>query len=113
MRIYKRSEFLKLPVGTIYAKGKPMYFDALSIKGDMCGENDWAELSPMWISASGDDEQWARLDGMIQRGESYPMAEHYGRDGCFDDDAIFLVPEYDDLLKLRTMVDAAIECAKR
>ena len=110
MKIFTRQEFLKLPAGTIYAKGKPMYFDGFNVKADSLG-NDWVQLSPMWIDATDADQQWRRLDGMIHRGESYPMAESYSRDGCFDDEEIFLVPEKADLEKLRDMINAAIAVA--
>jgi len=107
MRIYRRAEFLKLPAGTIYAKGKRWYFDGFNVKADTLG-NDWVQLSPMWIEADDDAEQWSRLDEMLERGTSQPMAEGYGRDGSFDEDALFLVPERADLERLRDMVDAAL-----
>lgn len=108
MRIYTREQFLKLPAGTIYAKGKPWHFDGLNVKADTMG-NDFVHLSPMWIEAQDDGEQWDRLDDMLKNGASYPMAESYGRDGCFDDEEIFLVPERKDLEALRGMIDAALE----
>lgn len=111
MRIYTRPEFLKLPAGTIYAKGKPWYFDGFNVKADTMG-NDWVQLSPMWVEAHNDAEQWSRLEGMLERGESYPMASSYGRDGFFDPDELFLVPEKEDLERLREMIDAAIRAAQ-
>lgn len=107
MRIYSRKEFLGLPEGTIYAKGKRWYFNGFSVKGETFG-NDWAELSVMWIDSQNDSDQWSRLEGMHEGGASYPMAEGYGRDGCFDDEDIFLVPERADLEKLRGMIDKAL-----
>lgn len=111
MRIYRRAEFLALPPGTIYAKGKPWFFESLSIKGDTW-TNDWLQLSPMWIEAHDDGEQVERLNAMLEEGASFPMQESYGRDGCFDDEEIFLVPEKADLEKLRAIVDAALAVAK-
>ena len=111
MRIYRRKEFMELPEGTIYAKGKPWHFDGFNVKGESW-ETDWTYLSPMWIFAHDDGEQWARLDEMLEHGASYPMQHGYGRDGCFDDDDLFLVPERADLEKLRAMVDAALTVAK-
>ena len=107
MKIYRRKDFLELPEGTIYAKGKPWFFSYLSVKGKTLS-NDWSQLSPMWIEAYDDGEQWRRLDDMLENGASYPMQTSYGRDGCFDDDDLFLVPERDDLEKLRAMIDDAI-----
>lgn len=112
MRIYKRAEFLALPAGTIYAKGKPWYFDGFNVKADTLPSNDWVQLSPMWIEAHDEDEQSERLDEMLERGASYPMQESYGRDGCFDEEEVFLVPERADLEKLRAMIDAALAVAK-
>lgn len=100
MRIRRRAEFLALPTGTIYAKGKPWCFDGLSVKSDTWG-NDWLTLSPMWV----DDSD---LEAMLESGASSPMQEIYERDGCFDEDEIFLVMERADLERLRAMVDAAL-----
>lgn len=110
MKVYRRSEFMKLPEGTIYAKGKPWFFGDITVKGDTFG-NDWTCLSPMWIESAGEDDQWSRLDGMLECGYSYPMASAYGRDGCFADDEIFLVLERGDLERLRGIVDAALVVA--
>jgi hypothetical protein len=112
MRVVGRKTFLSLPAGTIYAKGKPWHFDGFNVKADTLGTNDWACLSPMWIEANDDGEQFARLDAMLETGASYPMAESYGRDGCFDAEEIFLIPEQADLEKLRAMIDAALAVSK-
>lgn len=111
MRIYRRAEFLALPSGTIYSKGKRWYFNHIEIKGETL-TNDWLSISPMWIEAYDDGEQWERLEAMLEKGASYPMQEDFGRDGCFDDEEIFLVPEKADLEKLRAMVDAALTVMK-
>lgn len=110
MRIYRRKEFLALPAGTVYAKGKPWHFDGFNVKADTL-TNDWVQLSPMWIEAFDDGEQWERLESMLNDGASFPIAESYGRDGCYDEDEIFLVPERADLEKLRDMVNAALAVA--
>jgi hypothetical protein len=107
MRIYRRKEFLALPPGTIYAKGSRWHFDGLNVKAATLGD-DWVQLSPMWIEAHDGGEQWARLEEMLDGNASYPMTDNYGRDGCFDQDAIFLVPERADLERLREMIDAAL-----
>ena len=107
MRIYRRAAFLKLPPGTIYAKGMPWVFDGIEVKGDTIGD-DWSCLSLIWIESNDDADHWAKLDDMLERGDSVPMQSSYSRDGCFDKDALFLVAERDDLLKMRDMIDAAI-----
>jgi hypothetical protein len=107
MRIYRRTEFLKLPPGTVYAKGVPWAFEDLSFKGDTTG-NDWWEHSPTWVDAESSEEAFGRLNEMLEGGASYPMANSECRDGCFNDDAIFLVFERTDLEKLRELIDGAI-----
>lgn len=113
MRIYRRTEFLKLPPGTIYAQGKRWFFGQMSVKGDTIESGDWACLSPMWIEADDDADQWHKLESMLENGTSVPMETSYGRDGRFDDKALFLVPERADLERLRDMIDAAIAVAKK
>jgi hypothetical protein len=96
MRIYKRAEFLKLPAGVMYFKGKPRYFEQLSVKGET-GTNDWLERDYAGVEAD-DSEQWAsRLDEMLETGVSYPVGTDFGRDGCFDDEEVFMVLEPKDL----------------
>jgi hypothetical protein len=112
VRIYRRKEFLTMPAGTIYAKGKQWHFDGFNVKADTLASNDWVQLSPMWIEAHNDADQFDKLDAMLENGESCPMAESYGRDGCFDEEEIFLVPERADLEKLRAMIDAALAVAR-
>lgn len=109
MKIYKRAEFLGLPAGTIYAKGKPWYFSEPHIKGDTLPSNDWVCLSFNWISAKNESEQHEYLEHMLESGASYPMNDSFGRDGCFDKEEFFLVYEKDDLLKLREYVDEALK----
>lgn len=107
MKIYKREEFLKLPEGTIYAKGKPWYFGGLGIKHDTTDYGDWWYLDPCWIDS--EKEPWDLLDDMLENGSSQPMETAIGRDGLHDAEALFLVFESADLLKLREMIDKAIE----
>lgn len=119
MRIYRRDEFLKLPAGTIYAKGKPCYldgFDGFNVKFDTltdhAGNNiDWVCLYPMWIEAQNSGEAFDRFDEMLEHGASYPMQESAGRDALYDKDEIFLVPERADLLKFKGLIEAALAVA--
>jgi hypothetical protein len=108
MRIYRRKEFLQLPEGTFYAKGDRWFFGPLNIKADTTDFDDWWALDPCWIESRGSDESFDILEEMLERGASYPMQESITRDGLFDKDALFLVFEKDDLLKLRAMIDKAI-----
>lgn len=112
MRIVKRDEFLKLPAGTIFAKGQPMYFESLSVKGDSL-PNDFIYRQLVWFESHGDTkdeyDQGRRYDAMVENGASFPINDAYGRDGCFDDDDLFLVYEEADLAVLRDLIDAALK----
>lgn len=107
MRVYNRDDFLKLPAGTLYAKGVQWAFDGLMVKADTWGD-DWVCLNVQDIEAFDSGENCARLDEMLEAGASYPMNDAYGRDGYFDKDAVFLVYERDDLLKLQNLISAAL-----
>jgi hypothetical protein len=119
MKIFNRSKFLELPAGTIYAKGIKWAFERLCIKGDSISSYDgqlidWAEFDPCGIKW---DEYGSfpveKMEEMLLTGSSCPCDDDgYGRDGCFDDDQIFLVFEKDDLIWFRSMIDAAIEISK-
>jgi hypothetical protein len=107
MRLYNRKDFLNLPSGTIYAKGKKWYFGGLNIKGETLG-NDWAYLEPCWISACNSGEADCRFEQMLEKGLSYPGEDAFGRDGYFDNDDIFLVFESPDLKELIKFLISAI-----
>ena len=112
MKILSRESFLKLPEGTIFAKGEPWFFGNLSIKGDSMyfdsGGNDFIYLDPHWVDAHDSGEAMARLDEMLATGCSYPMEDAFGRDGCFEDDAVFMVFEREDLTKLKRYIESAL-----
>jgi hypothetical protein len=113
MRLLTRTEFLQLPAGVIYFKGKEWYFEGLAVKEESVehsfpdSSGDWFYVDPAWIEAHDSGEAFERLDAM-KAGASYPMQETMCRDGLFERDDIFLVPERDDLLKLREWIDRAI-----
>jgi hypothetical protein len=111
MKIYRRDEFLKLPAGTIFAKGKPQYFESLSVKADSL-PNDFVYRQLVWFESHGDTgdefDLGLRFDAMVEIGASFPMEQSYGRDGCFDNDDLFLVYERADLLELRGVLDEAL-----
>lgn len=112
MRIYSRQEFLKLPVGTIYCKGKEWYFDNLCIKGESLlwedGMGDWYEMDPAWVGGKNSGECFDRLQEMLDKQASYPMQNAECRDGCFEDTDLFLVFEKNDLIILRDYIEQAI-----
>ncbi|MDR3533962.1 MAG: hypothetical protein P4L90_25780 [Rhodopila sp.] len=110
MRVLNRVDFLKMPAGTIYARGIPWAFDGLSIKAESLG-SDWVCMNPCWVSAHDSGQAFDRLEEMLDTGKSYPAEDAFGRDGCFDADAIFLVFERADLEALQSHIAAALEVA--
>lgn len=112
MKIYKRAEFLEAPTGTIYAKGKQWYFGGLKVKRDTADSgNDWWSLDPSDIEHYDLDDYVDKAEEMLATGASCPMNNSLVRDGLHDANALFLVFEKDDLLKLRGMIDKAIGLA--
>ena len=109
MRIVDRKTFLAMPAGTIFAQGKQWYFGNLEVKGGTIGENDFGYFDPCWVDAHESGEAVARLDEMLSTGRSYPMTDGFGRDGSFEDDAIFMIFERDDLIRFRKHIDIAIK----
>lgn len=105
----RRDAFLKLPEGTIYAKGKPWCFGGLCIKFETTGTNDWWSLDPCWVESRDSEEADDRMDAMLENGASYPMQESIDRDGLQDQGDLFLVFERDDLLKLQGFIAGALE----
>lgn len=112
MKIYKHAEFLKLPEGTLFRKGKPSYFNNLQVKADSL-PNDFICMAIGDFEAFDSEDFGNKFEQMLN-GESIPMTDDsYGRDGCFDDDDIFLVFEIDDLHKLKSIVEEAIEAQEK
>lgn len=100
MRIVGRDEFVKLPEGTVYAKYAPRFTREFSIKGESISDSDWfyQDLDPIENLKEGDSS--AGSDQLIDlmeddSGFSTPLwFEVQGRDGCFDEDQLFVV--FDD-----------------
>lgn len=110
MKLYNREEFLKLPEGTFFAKGEPWCFQALSIKGASFDGDFWS-LDPVGIEADGMHDRVDRFERMLG-GESIPMDDAFYRDGLRESNAIFLVFEPEDLLRLECLIYQALEAAK-
>lgn len=111
MKIVDRKTFLAMPAGTIYCKGVPWAFDGITIKGSSL-TNDWSYLDMAWPSAFDSGEASQILDSSLQDGTSFPCEDAFGRDGCFDDEAVFLIFEKEDLKALRGRIDDALDlCA--
>lgn len=112
MKIYERADFLNLPEGTLFRKGRPYCFGNIQVKASTLG-NDFVcmEIGDFEAFDSGDFGN--KFEQMLN-GESIPMTDDcYGRDGCFDDEEIFLVLEIADLHKLKSIVDEAIKTQEK
>jgi hypothetical protein len=109
MRLYNRTDFLKLPPGTIFCAGMPFAFAGIRVKADTLPYNDFVALDLQWIEAHDSSEATDRLDEMLHTGASYPMQESYGRDGAFSADQVYLVYEPADLERIIGYCQAAIE----
>lgn len=107
MKLYTKPEFLKLPEGTLYCKGKPWHFHEICVKADSLGTDDFVSLSLNYIESFDCGEANSRLQEMLDAGASYPLQESFGRDGMFDKDDLFLVFERSDLDRLTEFVEAA------
>lgn len=110
MRIYNRREFMALPAGTVFCKGRPAVFEGLRVKGETDG-NDFEVRDLKWIDANDSGQAFDRLDEMEKNGASYPMETAYGRDGFFDEQDVFLVYEPADLEELSRVMAEAIRVA--
>lgn len=110
MKIVNRSQFLQLPPGTLYAPGQRWAFDGLCVKGETLPNNeDWSYRTLVWIDSEGDADQWQKLEQMLEKGTSEPLARYYNRDGSFDPQAIFLIYEPADLSALKAVIATATD----
>lgn len=108
MRIVRRAEFMRLPAGTAFQKGKRWYWGGLCFKTDDVYSNDWRYVTVDDVDADDSGEAFERLEEMLSAGTSYPMADASTRDGCFDDEDLFLIYDAEDLTKIEEMFASAI-----
>lgn len=113
MRIYSRQDFLKLPLGTFFAKGIQWVMDGFCVKDETwCDDNgnpiDFLYINLVSIDSFNSEELVDREDEMLAKGTSYPLCEHIYRDGCFDNTEIFLVFEKEDLVKIKMYIEEAL-----
>lgn len=111
MRIYDRQAFLQLPPGTLFCKGKPWVFETLQVK-EVSLPNDFFCRELQWIEASSSDVAFNRLEAMRATGASFPLETGIGRDGCYDDEDMFLVYEPEDLRELQACLVRAFAVAE-
>ena len=114
MRILNRKQFLALEGEQVYAKYRPQICEDLCIKLCSYGTNDFLVqcLSP---ELSLDDEGSAdNMDKLHEMGHdaSLDLPANYdyaGRDGCFDEDQLFLVLSKSDVLALIERLKRVVE----
>lgn len=107
MRVYTRTAFLTLPAGTLFCKGQPWAFEPLCAKGASL-DNDFFARDLAWVAGRSSHVCIQRLEAMLEQGESFPLATGEGRDGCYNDEDIFLVYEHDDLVALQQCIQQAL-----
>jgi len=113
MRVVGFAEFLTLPIGTIYAKYAPAYTEEFGIKGDSL-EGDFIHqtLDPIdnMERSGGSSDSCMMLVAMESDSSvSEPLAFNVmGRDGCFDDDQLFVVFERQDHERLIERLQQAL-----
>lgn len=102
MRLVNRKEFLELPSGTLFAEcTQPWVFAALDIKGSTLSYNDYNVRGLAWVDADSSEQAIDRLEEQLKDSTlSYPSERDYGRDGCFDEDGLYMVFERDDVLSI-------------
>jgi hypothetical protein len=103
MKILNRAEFFEQPAGILYRKSTlTSDFGEIEIKADNCGA-DFVCMSFGYVRCPDRTTDWP------SHGTSRPTdLDYYGRDGCFDQDALFLVYETWDLEQMRGVIDHAI-----
>lgn len=107
MKILKREDFLDLPEGTVFAKGKKWNFFALHIKGKTVGRMFYY-FDPCWIKAQSTQQALNRLEDMLADPTiSYDIDDCFLRDDGIDAD-VFMIFERKDLLQLRNYILLAI-----
>jgi len=108
MIIVNRKEFLELPTYTFYRKYTERFaFEAICVKGDSL-ENDWYYYSLGEIDSYDSGDYGNKLDDMMEgRLKSCPVSRALSRDGCFQNNACFMIFEQDDLMNLKLLIEQA------
>lgn len=103
MKIYKRDAFMVLPAGTVFFDYSPHISGVLAVKlsGPDKGPGDFYRKDIDAISGLeciNSAELSDQLEDMCVNGTTKPLVfDSGGRDGMFDDDALFAVLDSDDV----------------
>ena len=103
MRILNRKEFMRLEKQCVFAKYRPQVTGPIGIKVPYNGPDfAYQDLDPVgMIENDGDVDAMNKIHEMETEKASYPVdLYYYGRDGCYDEDQLFMVLERDDVRKL-------------
>lgn len=114
MKIMKRTEFLKLPAGTVFCNYEPVCFGDLTIKGDTLDTPSgdfYIQQIVDSIDAPGSGEMFDMLFKAEETGESVPMTfDCESRDGMFDpSERLYAVLERHDVEALIGRFQRALE----
>ena len=104
MKIVDLQTFLSMPEGTVYSRYEPCIFTGLEVKASAPGEmeHDWGYddlIIPIDADDSGD---YSEKCSIAEAGVSVALDFYNstGRDGLFNDEALFAVMEPDEIRAL-------------
>ncbi|WP_024647747.1 hypothetical protein [Pseudomonas syringae] len=112
MRIIGLDEFLKMPIGTVFAKYEPCVFEELMIKAETLPEiKDFCYQSIIQIDIGQSGDCYEALLGSEKTGKAVGMdLALQGRDGCFDENQLFAVYDRSDVeLLIQRLQQALID----
>lgn len=114
MRVINRDAFLAMPAGTLFSKYEPCITEGFGIKGRTISHEgrpiDFCEQDLLMPIACVDGNDMAgKLEASELSGESVAIdLACQGRDGCFDDDQLFLVWDQEDVQSLIARLQRAL-----
>jgi DNA relaxase NicK len=110
MRIVDLQTFMSMPDGTIFAKAKKYLHESLSIKvQSLNGDFLYQSLSMYQYDSKNEDNMQVLYD-LENKGRIVEMNyDCCNRDGLFEKDELFAVLDRDDVVKLITRLNRALE----
>ena len=104
MKILNTEEFAKLPEGVLFSEWKPNFLGDLQIKGEAYVSRGWFSFTSAPVNSID-----ISLEEDLESGDSIPVdLEHYTKD-VLPTEQLFAVWESDDLRKLISKLETAIE----
>lgn len=86
MKVFTKAEFLKLPAGVLFSNYEPCVFNGLYIKGDSLGSSDFYEEQLIGNLQDYNVVKYDDKEFVLEFGVE-------GREGLFEDDALYAVYE--------------------